>query len=168
MDTQHPLAATVQNYRPLAEFVPAHWQTGSVEAEDGTPLYYTRTGSEKPPLLLLHGFQVNGLTWLRTAKALETTYDVVMPDSRGHGQSGGVEKGMSWDILVNDAIALIDALGLKKPFVIGHSMGRGCGGAVGRCIPGARRRDGRSGAREFRRVDAERRRWDATLDAADH
>jgi N-formylmaleamate deformylase len=135
MDIQHPLTETVRGFRPLAEFVPAHWQTGAIEAEDGTRLHYTRTGGEKPALLLLHGFQVNGLTWLRTAKALEATYDVVIPDSRGHGQSGGVEKGMSWDILVNDAIAVIDALGLKKPFVIGHSMGADVAGRLAAAYP---------------------------------
>lgn len=138
MDTHssiHPLAATVQGYRPLAELVPAHWQTGSVEAEDGTPLHYTRTGGEKPPLLLLHGFQVNGLTWLRTAKALQGTYDVVMPDARSHGKSGSAEKKMAWDILVNDAITVIKALGLERPFVIGHSMGAEIAGRLAAVYP---------------------------------
>jgi pimeloyl-ACP methyl ester carboxylesterase len=77
----------VQGYRPLSELVPAHWQTGSIEAHDGARIHYTRTGGQKPPVLLLHGVQVNGLTWLGTAKALEATYDVVMPDFRGHGLS---------------------------------------------------------------------------------
>jgi pimeloyl-ACP methyl ester carboxylesterase len=135
METQHPLAATVQNYRPLAELLPAHWQTGSVDAEDGTRLHYTRTGGEKPALLLLHGFQVNGLIWLRTAKALEASYDVVMPDVRGHGKSGSAEKGMAWNILVNDAISVIDALGLEKPYVVGHSMGAESAGRLAAAYP---------------------------------
>ena len=91
MVAEHSHAATVQRFRPLAELVPAHWRTGFVEAADGTRIHYTRTGSDKPAVVLLHGFQVNGLNWLRTAQALESTYDVVMPDFRGHGKSGGVE-----------------------------------------------------------------------------
>ncbi len=125
----------VASYRPLSELVPAHWQTGAIMAEDGTRLHYTRTGGEKPALLLLHGVQVTGLMWLRTARALEATYDVVMPDFRGHGQSGRLDNGMSSDILVGDTIALIRALGLETPFVVGHSMGADVAGRLAAAFP---------------------------------
>src|SRR5687768_13698977 len=105
-------ADIVQGYRPLSELVPAHWQTGSIEAEDGARLHYTRTGGEKPPVLLLHGVQAAGLTWLRTAKALEATYDVVMPDFRGHGRSDRIGDGLPADALVKDTIGLLGALEL--------------------------------------------------------
>lgn len=125
----------VASYRPLSELVPAHWQTGAIMAEDGTRLHYTRTGGEKPALLLLHGVQVTGLMWLRTARALEATYDVVMPDFRGRGQSGRLDNGMSSDILVGDTIALIRALGLETPFVVGHSMGADVAGRLAAAFP---------------------------------
>src|SRR5436190_23731150 len=99
----HPQSSDiVHSYRPLSELVPAHWQAGEIEVADGARIHYTRTGGQKPPVLLLHGVQANGLTWLRTAKALESTYDVVMPDFRGHGQSSPVGKDLSPDTLVND------------------------------------------------------------------
>lgn len=135
MSVQHPHAAAVQSYRPLVELVPVHWQTGSIEVEDGARLHYTRTGGEKPALLLLHGAQVNGLMWLRTARALEAIYDLVMPDFRGHGRSSGLEKGLSSHILVNDTIALIRALGLDNPFVVGHSMGAEIAGRLAAVYP---------------------------------
>ncbi len=69
MSTQ--ISDVVQGYRPMSELIPAHWQTGAIESDDGARIHYTRTGGQKPPVLLLHGVQVNGLTWLRTAKALE-------------------------------------------------------------------------------------------------
>ncbi len=71
---------TVQRYRPLVDLVPPRWQRGTIETEDGATIAYTRTGAGtlgvKPVLLLLHGVQGMGLMWLRTAQALEATYDV--------------------------------------------------------------------------------------------
>lgn len=135
MTIQHPQAETVRSYRPLSELVPNHWQTGFVEAEDDARIHYTRTGGDKPSVLLLHGVQVNGLTWLRTAAALEPAYDVVMPDFRGHGKSSRVEAGMSPETLVKDTIALIRALELEQPFVVGHSMGADIAGRLAAAYP---------------------------------
>lgn len=130
------LAETVRDFRPLAELVPAHWQTGSIVVDDGTTIHYTRTGGDKPAVLLLHGVQVDGLTWLRTAQALQGTYDVVMPDFRGHGQSGRVQQnGTSNEQMVQDTIALITALQLDNPFVVGHSMGADAAGRLAAAHP---------------------------------
>src|SRR5947207_3143967 len=104
--------AVVKRYRPVAALVPAHWQIGSIEAEDGACIHYIRTGSAKPALLLLHGVQVSGLMWLRTAQALEATYDVIMPDLRGHGQSSRMVAGLPKDRLVEDMLALLGELGI--------------------------------------------------------
>ena len=120
----------VKRYRPLTELVPAHWQSGSIEAEDGARIHYTRTGGAKPAVLLLHGIQGTGLTWLRTAQALESVYDLVMPDFRGHGQSSRIETGLSTDMLVGDMIALLRTLGLERPFIVGHSMGADIAGRL--------------------------------------
>jgi len=127
--------AVVQHYRRLAELVPAHWQTGLIEAEDGARIHFTRTGGAKPTLLLLHGLQAMGLMWLRSAQALESTYDVVMPDFRGHGQSSRSETGLSTDMLVDDMIALLRALGLERPFIVGHSMGADIAGRLAATSP---------------------------------
>jgi N-formylmaleamate deformylase len=125
----------VKRYRQLSELVPPHWRSGSIETDDGARIHYTRTGGEKPAVLLLHGVQATGLTWLRTAKALESTYDVVMPDFRGHGQSSRVETGLSSDILVRDTIALLHKLGLDTAFVVGHSMGADIAGRLAATYP---------------------------------
>jgi pimeloyl-ACP methyl ester carboxylesterase len=120
---QEAMRAAVQTYRPLADLVPAHWQEGAVRV-NGMRLHYYRTGETKPALLLLHGFNENGLTWLRVARALEADFDVVMPDARGHGHSEGVAAGgFSSDLLLADVAALIPALGLGRPRVIGFSQG---------------------------------------------
>lgn len=98
------------------------WSDGYISAND-IRIHYTRTGGEKPQILLLHGFTDNGLVWTPVARALEQDYDVVMPDARGHGLSDGPEKGFSVDLLVSDAVAVIQTLGLQRPHVLGHSMG---------------------------------------------
>lgn len=123
------------NYRPLPERVPVHWQTGSIDVEDGIRIHYTRTGGEKPALLLLHGFQSIGLMWLRSALAMEADYDVVMPDFRGHGASGDTRHGFSTELLVSDTIHLIRALNLDNPFVVGHSMGAEIAGRLAADYP---------------------------------
>jgi pimeloyl-ACP methyl ester carboxylesterase len=133
MQAQH--SAIVQGYRPLSTLVPARWQSGEIEAADDARIHYTRTGGSKPPVLLLHGVQANGLTWLRTAQALEASYDLVMPDFRGHGMSGRAGADLSTDTLVKDTINLIEALGLAQPFVVGHSMGADIAGRLAAAHP---------------------------------
>jgi pimeloyl-ACP methyl ester carboxylesterase len=125
----------VKGYRPLSELVPTHWQTGAIEMADGAHIHYTRTGGAKPALLLLHGVQATGLTWLRTTRALEETYDVVMPDFRGHGRSSRLESGLSTDMLVDDTIALLQRLGLEQPLAVGHSMGADIAGRLAAAHP---------------------------------
>ncbi len=44
-------------------------------------------------------------------------------DVRGHGRSAVPEAGMHWSGTAQDVLATIDALGLERPFGIGHSMG---------------------------------------------
>jgi pimeloyl-ACP methyl ester carboxylesterase len=100
----------------------SQWSDGRISAND-IHIHYYRTGGEKPPLLLLHGFTDSGLCWTPVARVLAQDYDVIMPDARGHGLSDGPEKGFSTDLLVADAAAVIQTLGLKKTYVLGHSMG---------------------------------------------
>lgn len=121
-------------YRTLAELTPAHWTRDSVEA-NGIQIHFTRTGGNKPPLLLLHGFQMDGLTWMRVAKALESDYDVIMPDARGHGRTGNAVAGTSPLLMVADSASFIQALGLTRPVVIGHSMGADVAGRLAMSYP---------------------------------
>jgi pimeloyl-ACP methyl ester carboxylesterase len=125
----------VQRYRPLAELVPAHWQSGAITTGDGARIHYTRTGGAKPALLLIHGVQASGLMWLRTAQALETAYDIVMPDVRGHGQSSRMAATLARDRLVEDLAVLLRALGVERPFVAGHSMGAELAGRLAAAYP---------------------------------
>ncbi|MBE0651853.1 MAG: alpha/beta hydrolase [Bacteroidales bacterium] len=90
---------------------------------NGIKIQYTRTGGNKPPLILLHGLMTNGLCWTDLARVLEGEYDVIMPDARGHGKSSAPDDGYRYEDHANDVVGLIKALRLPAPFLLGHSMG---------------------------------------------
>jgi N-formylmaleamate deformylase len=100
----------------------SEWYDGRVLAH-GIHIHYTRTGGNKPPVVLLHGFTDNGLCWTPVARVLEQDYDVIMPDTRGHGLSDGPETGFSLEQRADDVAGLIQELALERPRLLGHSMG---------------------------------------------
>jgi len=99
------------------------WPDAYVEA-NGINLHYWRTGDgSKPPLVLCHGYSDNGLCWMPTARVLERDFDVIMVDARGHGLSDAPETGYGTPYHAADVAGLVQALGLEKPAIMGHSMG---------------------------------------------
>ena len=99
-----------------------YWSSASCET-NGIKIHYTRTGGNKPPLILLHGLMTNGLCWTALARTLEKDFDVIMPDARGHGTSSVPDYGYRYEDHANDVAGLIVALKLPPPVVLGHSMG---------------------------------------------
>lgn len=100
----------------------ADWESGYVSA-NGLRLHYTRTGGDKPPLVLAHGVTDDGLCWSPLATALADEYDVIMVDARGHGRSEAPRQGYGPADQAADLAGAISALGLAKPAILGHSMG---------------------------------------------
>jgi pimeloyl-ACP methyl ester carboxylesterase len=98
------------------------WYEAKIKS-NGLQLHYTRTGGDKPPVVLAHGFSDDGLCWTPVAKALEADYDVIMVDARGHGRSEAPAQGYSAIEMAADLAGVITGLGLQKPAVLGHSMG---------------------------------------------
>jgi len=100
----------------------SEWFSGDLTA-NGIRIHYYRTGGDKPPVILSHGATDSGLCWTRVTRALEADYDVIMPDARGHGLSDAPDGGYTSEERAADLAGLIQALGLEKPAVGGHSMG---------------------------------------------
>ncbi len=100
------------------------WFSGDVVA-NGINIHYYRTGGDKPPVVLAHGITDNGLCWTRLAQVLEHDYDLIMFDARGHGFSDAPVEGYGRKDHAADLAGLVEALGLEKPALIGHSMGAG-------------------------------------------
>lgn len=99
-----------------------NWMSGVCKA-NGISIHYLRTGGYKPPLVLLHGLAASGAYWIPLARALESEYDVMMPDARGHGNSSTPVNGYRYEDHAGDVVGLIDGLGLVAPVLLGHSMG---------------------------------------------
>lgn len=98
------------------------WQTGYVET-NGLRLHYTRTGGNKPPIVLAHGVTDAGPCWTPVAEALAAKYDAIMVDARGHGRSDAPERGYDPAEQAEDLAGVIAGLELNRPAVLGHSMG---------------------------------------------
>ena len=90
---------------------------------NGTHLHYELRGSEGPPVLLIMGMRSRGLGWTRVAEDLARDHRVVFYDHRGIGESAPLEQPTSMGEMAQDALALADHLGWKRPHVAGVSMG---------------------------------------------
>jgi N-formylmaleamate deformylase len=112
----------------------ADWLAGDVHA-NGIKIHYVRTGGAKPPIVLCHGATDNGLCWTPVARALAGEYDVIMPDSRWHGFSDGPAEGNAPDCQVEDLVGFVQALGLAKPILMGHSIGANTALKAAGCYP---------------------------------
>jgi len=102
----------------------AVWQSADIDV-NGLRLHYTRTGGDKPQVVLAHGFSDDGLCWTPVAEMLASEYDVIMVDARDHGRSDGPEQGYGLTQFAADLAGVITGLGLHRPAVLGHSMGGG-------------------------------------------
>ena len=89
---------------------------------DGARIYYEEQGSGEP-FLLLHGGLMSSAGWAELAPLLATRFRVITPDSRGHGRSSNPSGRLSYGQLADDMVALIAALGLRRPAVGGWSDG---------------------------------------------
>jgi pimeloyl-ACP methyl ester carboxylesterase len=77
------------------------------------------------PILFLHGFPESHRTWRAVVPVLAREFRVVAPDQRGFGASDkpdGVENYRT-DRILEDLIALSDALGLDRFTLVGHDWG---------------------------------------------
>lgn len=98
------------------------WTQDTITIADGIELFYTRTGGEKPVLVLAHGITDSGLCWHQLASNLAEHYDLILYDAYGHGKSSRIDPEKRFD-LAEDLHDLIKNLDLEKPGIIGHSMG---------------------------------------------
>lgn len=99
------------------------FEDGWVEL-DGLRFHYTEWGSPSaPPVLLLHGLNVQCHTWDPIARDLAKDYRVIAMDMRGHGDSDWARSGYRVHSMARDVHGLIDALALAPVRLVGHSAG---------------------------------------------
>jgi pimeloyl-ACP methyl ester carboxylesterase len=76
-----------------------------------------------PLVLAIHGITSTSRTWLATARALDNQAVLLAPDLRGRGRSIELPPVVGLDAHVRDMVAVLDAAGLERAVVAGHSLG---------------------------------------------
>jgi pimeloyl-ACP methyl ester carboxylesterase len=85
-------------------------------------IYYEAYG-EGEPLLLIHGGTATSRSWASHLPAFTEHFRVFAPDSRGHGRTDNPTGDLGYRVMADDVAALIGALGLQRPLVLGYSDG---------------------------------------------
>ncbi|MBO55017.1 MAG: hypothetical protein CL886_05075 [Dehalococcoidia bacterium] len=94
-----------------------------VVANNITHHYLEWGDTSAKPLVMLHGIGLCAHLWNWTAQKLADNYHVLSVDMRGHGDSQKPETGYTFEELAKDLNSVVSALGLEKPYIIGHSAG---------------------------------------------
>jgi 3-oxoadipate enol-lactonase len=101
---------------------------------NGIRLYYELAGpADAPTVMLSNSLGTRLEMWEPQAHALAERYRVLRYDSRGHGRSDAPDGPYTIDMLADDALGLLDALGIERV----HFCGLSKGGMVGQVL-GAR------------------------------
>ena len=89
----------------------------------GTALTYRRRRGAGQAMVLIHGISDDGRNWETFLPVLDPSWDVVMLDLRGHGQSADPEEGWDFATIAAEVAELCRNLALARPWVAGHSLG---------------------------------------------
>jgi len=103
----------------------------TITITDGTVIYYKDWGSGQP-VVFSHGWPLGADAWESQMVYLASKgYRCIAHDRRGHGRSSQPWDGNDMDTYADDLSELIEALGLTRAALVGHSAG---GGEVARYI----------------------------------
>ncbi|MGE5376217.1 MAG: alpha/beta fold hydrolase [Bacteroidota bacterium] len=89
---------------------------------NGIHLAYERRG-RGTPMVLLHGYPLDHNLWEDVVPLLEDTFDLILPDLRGFGESTTVDSFYTMEDFASDIAGLLDYLNIPRAAVAGHSMG---------------------------------------------
>jgi 3-oxoadipate enol-lactonase len=98
---------------------------------NGIQINYELSGEDGAPVVVLsHSLGSSLAMWQPQMEPLRSQYRVLRYDMRGHGRTQAVSGPYSFDLLAEDAIALMDGLQIEKAHWVGLSMG----GMIGQAI----------------------------------
>lgn len=89
----------------------------------GWPRFEGGSRHDGPPIVLVHGFGVDGTTMLQLARKLVGRHRVVVPDLPGFGLHGRTPGPRGIEDFLTALDDLIDRLRLEAPILVGSSMG---------------------------------------------
>ncbi|MGW0767158.1 alpha/beta fold hydrolase [Streptomyces sp. NPDC002676] len=90
-----------------------------------TNVYYEDHGTGQP-VVLIHGWPLNGASWEKqTAALLAAGHRVITYDRRGFGRSDQPADGYDYDTFASDLNEVLTTLDLRDAVLVGFSMGSG-------------------------------------------
>ena len=89
---------------------------------NGVQIHYV-IGGHGDPVVLLHGWPETWYEWRHVMPALAKNYTVIAPDLRGLGDSSKPLTGYDGKTVAEDIHQLINKLGFKTIFLVGHDIG---------------------------------------------
>ena len=102
----------------------AHLKVGEENSTD-IELFYEDLGTGQP-VVLIHGFPLNGHSWEKQTSALiDAGFRVIAYDRRGFGQSSQPSSGYDYETFAADLNHLMTKLDLRDAVLVGFSMGTG-------------------------------------------
>ena len=112
------------------------WTSHFVSA-NGIRHHYLEWGNPSdPPVLMLHATGLCAWPWKPIARRLAERYRVLAFDQRGHGDTDPSDKGYRFEYAGEDLAAIVEAMHLESPRVIGHSSGGLATIIASRILPG--------------------------------
>lgn len=92
---------------------------------EGVKLHHLDWGNHgKHPIVLVHGSRLHAHVWNHFARRFSDRYHIIALDQRGHGESAwGPPDGYQMENFYQDLRAVVEARGLSRFTLIGHSLG---------------------------------------------
>ena len=97
--------------------------SGTATSPDGIPIRYHAAGRGDPALVFVHCGGCEQGFWDGQMAHFAAKHRVVALDLAGHGQSGVGRKDWTMPAFGQDVVSVVEALGLKRVVLIGHSLG---------------------------------------------
>jgi pimeloyl-ACP methyl ester carboxylesterase len=99
-------------------------RSASIRVATGPRLHYAESGRpDGRAVLFLHGWPDSWFSFSRVLALLPEDLRALAIDQRGFGDSDRPESGYSIAEMADDAIAFLDALGIRRATLVGHSFG---------------------------------------------
>jgi pimeloyl-ACP methyl ester carboxylesterase len=103
---------------------PASPRFADVRLSTGVRLRYLEQGDPAGrPVILIHGITDSWFSFSRVLPGISGAHRVYALDLRGHGDSDRPTDGYSPRDMAADVVAFMDALGIQRATLVGHSMG---------------------------------------------
>ena len=95
-----------------------------IRLANGVTLHYAESGPEDgEPMILLHGYSDSWFSFSRLLPRLPEHVRAIALDQRGHGDSERPAAGYGARDFAGDVVAFMDAKGIGRATIVGHSMG---------------------------------------------